>query len=443
MSTPGIFSRQASLIGFGRIFRQMGLWDVIKSQVHIRQKIRRHDPLDKLLDVYLTILAGGQGIVESNTRVRPDAALQKAFGRAGCAEQSTLSRTLNACTPETVEQLRSALQVIVRQHGQCYRHDYATAWQILDVDMTGLLAGEHCEGASKGYFAHQPGKRGRQLGRVLASRYGELVCERLYPGQRQLEHSLVELVEAAEQTLELEKSQVFRTILRTDGGAGTDANIQWCLQRGYQLMTKMHSWARAKRLASPLTEWQVDTKVPEREFAWVTQPIAYARPTRQIAIRRRKLNKHQECVWHYQVLVTTLTDPMLFELLGQPLPDPLEPARVLQAIAHVYDLRDGALETAHRNDKQGLGLSHRNKRSFAAQEIVTLLAQLAHNFTVWMRQRLSHHDPRLLKLGHRRMVRDVFQIDGLVTFGDHDRLTTVHLNLAHPYAQACNRVLQE
>lgn len=48
------------------------------------------------------ILAGGRGITEVNTRVRPDAMLQAAFGRDGCADQSTVSETLNACDKKNV-----------------------------------------------------------------------------------------------------------------------------------------------------------------------------------------------------------------------------------------------------------------------------------------------------------------------------------------------------
>ena len=58
------------------------------------------------------------------TRDRPDRAVQRAFGRADCAEQSTISDTLNVCTPENGQQLRQAIQQILRQHGQSYQHNY-------------------------------------------------------------------------------------------------------------------------------------------------------------------------------------------------------------------------------------------------------------------------------------------------------------------------------
>lgn len=103
------FSARASLVALGVHFQELGIWSVVKAHVHIKQKIRQHAPLDKLLDCFINILAGGVGLVEINTRVRPDRVLQQAFGRTTCAEQSTVSDTLNACTPENVVQMRTAL----------------------------------------------------------------------------------------------------------------------------------------------------------------------------------------------------------------------------------------------------------------------------------------------------------------------------------------------
>jgi hypothetical protein len=130
------FSARASLVALGVHFQKLGLWAIVAAQVKIQQKVRQHTPLNKLLDCFISILAGGVGVVEVNTRVRPDRALQQAFGRTTCAEQSTVSDTLNACTPENILQMRTAVQLILRQHSQCYQHNYTQTWQLFDVDMT-------------------------------------------------------------------------------------------------------------------------------------------------------------------------------------------------------------------------------------------------------------------------------------------------------------------
>ena len=109
--------------------------------------------------------------------------------------------TLNACTAENVEQMEQALDTIYRQHSQGYQHDYQANLQILDVDMSGLPCGPKAAFATKGYFAKQRNRRGRQLGRVLASRYEEMVVDRLFDGKTQLTRALQPLMLAAEADL--------------------------------------------------------------------------------------------------------------------------------------------------------------------------------------------------------------------------------------------------
>ncbi len=44
------------------------------------------------------------------------------------------------------------------------RHNYKKGWQLLDADMTGRPCGRKAAFASKGYFAKQRNRRGRQEG---------------------------------------------------------------------------------------------------------------------------------------------------------------------------------------------------------------------------------------------------------------------------------------
>jgi hypothetical protein len=282
------FSSRASLVALGLRMQQLGLWTVIGQQVTIKQKVLKHTPLDKVLDCFINILAGGIGVVEVNTRVRPDRAVQRAFGRTACADQSTISDTLNSCSAENVTQLRTALTLIFRHHAQAYRHDYQAEWQLLDVDVTGMPAGRHGEGVSKGYFADQKNRRGRQLGRVLATWYEEIVVDRLYDGKRQLNACLQQLLEAAEAVLDLSEDKRKRTIVRIDGGGGEDDQVNWLLQREYQLLVKVKNWRRAVKLARTVRRWYGDPQLPDREVGWVEEPHAYDKPTRQLALRKQK-----------------------------------------------------------------------------------------------------------------------------------------------------------
>ena len=145
------YSPRASLAIVGMNVQQMGIWEMIGQPVKIQQKTVIHTPLQKLQDAFINIMAGGQGIVEVNQRVKPDASLSAAFGRQRCADQSGISATLNACQAENVEQLRQVMEAIYRRYGAGYGHDYGRGWQLLDIDMSGMLAGRQGDGSEKGY----------------------------------------------------------------------------------------------------------------------------------------------------------------------------------------------------------------------------------------------------------------------------------------------------
>lgn len=144
------FTPCATLAALGCHLRQVDLFAPIREQVRIAQKAVTHTPTDKLDDAFVTILAGAHGLVEVNTRLRSDPALPQAFGRAACADQSTIQDTLNAGTAENVAPLTSALTAIYRRHRQGYRHDYHRRWQLLEVDLSGLPCEPKAALATKG-----------------------------------------------------------------------------------------------------------------------------------------------------------------------------------------------------------------------------------------------------------------------------------------------------
>jgi len=437
------FSAQASLAVVGVQVRHMKIWQAIEQKVHIRQKAIKHRPVDKLLDAFVNILAGGRGLVEVNTRIEPDEGLQKAFGRQACADQSTISDTLGVCTQETVGQMREALQEVYRAHSQGYRHPYERCCQVLDVDMSGMPAGSQGEGVTKGYFSGQKNRRGRQLGRVTATLYDEIVVERLYTGKAQLEQSLQSLVLAAEEVLELDGARRARTVVRVDGGGGRDEDVNWLLRRGYWVVVKVKNWQRAMKLSKSVTTWHPDPKTGSREVGWVEQPHAYDRPTRQLAIRSPKADGS----WHSRVLVFNLPDDLLFGLAREPFLTGPSPSQVGLAAIHAYDLRGGGVETSLRGSKQGLGLTKRNKRSFPAQEMLVLLAQLAYNLLTWTRLHLAARSSRLGKFGPLRMVRDLFHITGRLRLDGQGHLLEITLcqshELASPLVQAMSSLLAQ
>lgn len=252
------FTACASLAALGVKLKELELFGPIQEAVLIAQKAVKHSPIDKLYDAFISLLAGSHGLVEINTRLRSDLALQAAFGRSRCAEQSVVQRTLNVCTAENVKQMEQAMDTIYRQHSQGYRHDYRASLQVLDVDMSGMPCGPKAAFATKGYFAKQRNRRGRQLGRVLASDYDEVVVDRLFGGTIQLTRALRPLMQAAEATLKLDKAKRSRTLVRVDAGGGSLGDVNWLLARGYQVHCKDYSSTRTQHLAQSVQTWVDD-----------------------------------------------------------------------------------------------------------------------------------------------------------------------------------------
>jgi hypothetical protein len=426
------FSAAASLAALGLHLQQLQLFAPVRRLVKIGQKTVKHSPLDKLYDAWIAILAGAHGLVEVNSRLRSDQALQAAFGRTVCAEQSVVQETLDVCTTDNVSQLQQALDGIYRQHSQGYRHDYAQAWQILDADLTGMPCGAKAALATKGYFAKQRYRRGRQLGRVLASRYQEIVVDQLYPGTTYLRTALPELMLAAECTLQLDESKRRRTILRLDAGAGSVEDINWALGRGYQVHAKDYSGQRAHILAESVSEWVDDPQIPGRQVGWgQVAATMYVAPVRRLAVRCRKKNGH----WGVGIIVSALAPQEVLLLTGQAPELQSDDHATLLAYLHFYDQRGGAVETAFKDDKQGLGITKRNKKRFAAQQMVMLLNGLAHNVLIWARRWLAPNDAKVAHCGVLRLVRDVFHISGCIQRDQHGQIVHVLLNQAAPLAR--------
>ena len=269
------------------------------------------------------------------------------------------------------------------------------------------------------------------MGRVLASRYQEVVVDRLFDGKTQLTRALQPLMLAAEKTLHLDASKRSRTIVRLDAGGGSLDDVNWLLSRSYQVHGKDYSGQQAKRLARTVEHWFTDPHQPERQFGWVTEvSSAYVRPVQRIAVRCRQ----QDGEWAVGVLLSTLSARQVLVLTGQPLALLEDPAAVLLAYVTFYDQRGGGVETSFKGDKQGLGLGKRSKKRFPAQQMVMLLGSLAHNVIIW-----AHHwlaSPTLHHYGTLRMVRDVFHISGFLLIDACGQVAQIVLNQAAPLAPA-------
>lgn len=119
--------------------------------IEIQAKERYFSPIGKLLQVFLSILAGCNTLSEVNPKLRTEEPLARVWGWPRFADQSNLSRLLDQLTLKQLEQIRSATTQIWRTHSRTLEHDWR-GYLWLDYDFSPLPCGPQAEASQKGYF---------------------------------------------------------------------------------------------------------------------------------------------------------------------------------------------------------------------------------------------------------------------------------------------------
>ena len=442
-----VVSSQAPLCALGQVLREKSVFQEFHRSVNIPQKTVVYRPTDKLVFVVLGMLSGAENVSEINTKVRPDRSLLEAFGYQRCADASVIQQTLDATTEATVLELQTALASMSRAHGVSASRASASQTGVpIDIDLSALPVGKHAEGAKKGYVAKKQNTYTRQLARLMRNDTQEILCNQLYTGDTRSDAVFKEMLGKLETVLTLDTaSKRNRVRLRFDAGFGTDANINYALWRGYQLIGKMYTSRRIQKLSATVEAWvSVPTRkgIRGREAGWVKQPHRYARRTVQVAVRTPK----KDGTWSYAVLVSTDTTATLAELVLE------------------YDQRSGTPESSFCQDYQALSLRKYRKSGFIAQQVLLLLAQLAHNLMIWMKTWLreavatgvavsekteiavSRTRQMLQERGLKRLRRDVFAVPGKVCF-EGKQVVGIRLNPLYPMIThvftACKALFQQ
>src|ERR671928_1992413 len=293
---------RASLCALGEYLRRHCFFAPLREQVTIPQKTLRHRPLDKLLDGLLGILCGAKTIAQSNSTIRLDRAVQRAFGRTNCAEQSTIARTLRACTAENVTQLEQVSWYYLKRYGATPRHRFHDTQLWVDIDLTPMPIGARAEGSERTWMGRNRSKTGRKTLRITASPYREILHETLLRGKAGAVPAFKTALQEVEMRLGRTRERRQRIVLRLDGGFGTTEVLNWLLSRDYQVVGKISHSGRVRKLRQALGLWQ-PTSSPGREIAAVLRPHRFCRTTRQWVLRTPK----EKGGYQYAVLVTTLT----------------------------------------------------------------------------------------------------------------------------------------
>jgi hypothetical protein len=234
---------------------------------------------------------------------------------------------------------------------------------------------------------------------VSSVKYRETIWSELYPGNQHTITCFRPAVLGTENALELADKQRKRTVWRMDGGAGSDDQFRWLLQRGYQVMGKGLSGSRASALAQSVRRWD---SYHDFQLAEAPSPIDYGRSVRVFVKRRWKDEK-----WQHSYYLSTLQLPSKRYFIDY------------------YHQRGGAEVEQFRQDKQGLCLAARRKASFTGQQGFILLTDLVHNLLADFRNcALSH--TRFANYGLKRIVRDLLNIPGRLYF-DGQQLKRIEL----------------
>jgi hypothetical protein len=402
------------LCALGHFLAQEGALQPLSS-VKIDQKTVNHSPAQKLTDALVGMLAGCKAIYETNARVRPDVPLSRAFGRERVAEQSTIQRTLDAFSEVNVCELREAVERISGRYSGLPSHPYDQQMLVVEVDLTGLRASKRAELSTKGYFSGSRNATGRQLVRASAPLYGEVIFCKLHAGNTTSCEVLKQTINEVERLLKSSPKRRSRTLIRLDGGFGTDENVEWLCTSGYQFVVKGYGGGRASKLARSVAEdgWHEGPTagqflgIPTREGA-----PRYSRQTKTV-VRRWKDAKGK---LYTDYLLSTLTDLSADQ------------------IAKLYDGR-GGMEVDIKGDKRGLGIEKRRKKGFFAQEAVALLAQLSHNLLAYFKGWLLGGTDAA-KLGVERLVREVLAMPAEARTGRRGTKLSLKMPELHPWAQA-------
>lgn len=146
----------APLVALGSYMRSVDILSPVYSRLQFLHSTHTEKPVEALLDLWVSIMAGCRSVRQINTKTRSDLTLAHSWGRKQFAEQSTVARVLDSCRAEQVAQMRMAVESIFKWLGQTPRHDWSSPLTI-DVDLTGLPAGRQAVGSTKGYFQKKGG----------------------------------------------------------------------------------------------------------------------------------------------------------------------------------------------------------------------------------------------------------------------------------------------
>ena len=305
--TPTItLTGHAMLVPWGFFARRIGLVRALES-IPIPQRRRIYTPQTKFIEFLVAILAGCAHLKEISHGPHPldqDQVTAKAWEQSGWADYSGVSRTLKACTEETVSAVKEALERVSRPFIQ---QEVVLALReegrlVYDGDLTGRPVSNTSStypGAAFGWMGDAV-RLGYQAALVSlhSPTYGRLwLSVQQHPGDTVSVSQAEALVQAAEECtgarpwrrtdLLGERIVAHEGLLRKaeDQQAQAQARLEEAQQRLAQVREACRQWA--EEVADLEAEYRSRNR-PERPYS----RLAQAR--RKLAVRERRLGRRQQ-----------------------------------------------------------------------------------------------------------------------------------------------------
>lgn len=144
-------TQHAFLVAWGWFAEEVGLIQKIEA-VALKQKTRTHSPQSKVLEFVIGTLAGIRHLQELSLSAHPldrDSAVAEAWGQAGWADYSGVSRTLSALSWAEVQAIVAVLEEVSQPYLQAELQRLRTSGERLQID--GDLTGLPVSNASQTY----------------------------------------------------------------------------------------------------------------------------------------------------------------------------------------------------------------------------------------------------------------------------------------------------
>jgi Transposase DDE domain len=402
----GLLTCFASRIGFFEPFAQ---------HFQLPMHCRDYTSLQKLQALICSLAVGCEWTKDINHKLRPYPVAAQLLGLPQFPEQSCINRFLHQLGAPQQQQLECISEQLLQRFGlwrQSARVD-------LDIDSTGLMVyGRHYEGAQKGYFPRQRGRRGYRL-TVASTRHpagSEILSVCFDPANVAANGRFWDcLYQAAEVLGSLDRVG----LILADAACGSGPDVQELLELGPAFIVKGISDKTAIKFAAQVqpAQWEpldLFTRVCELGPRHITKCV---HPVRVVLVEL--LTKRRDRPF-YSHLYTNLSSHQADA----------------ETVFHRYNQRQ-CIEALIKTAKYGLSIKHLRTRSYEPIENFLHVAAITFNLLAWFRHYLLAQVD-LQDLGLCELTQTLMDIPAKCSFRD-DQLE-LRFPARHPLTPALSRL---